>query len=76
MTILELQAKRDALVAQMNAPKELRFQGRGVVNRDASDIQKAIELIDREISAAQIAAGGSTTARRPRLVQVTTSDGY
>ena len=70
-TLTDLQAQRDTLVRRITSLTTRVSFGDRTVEYDLSQAEKALQLLDREITAARGAAGGAT-----RVLRLTGRSGY
>jgi len=53
LTLEQLQAQRDELIADMSKPSRIEFSDRGVTNRPQGELDAALQRIDAEIAKLQ-----------------------
>jgi hypothetical protein len=74
MTLQELEAQREALLAALSAPDSVTFGDRSMRHRSPEQIRTALQQVDAEIAKAKAAA--DTTAPRSRVIRVHTGKGF
>lgn len=74
MTLLELEAQREALLAALSAPDSVSFGDRSMRHRSPEQIRTALQQVDTEIAKAKAAA--DSTAPRSRVIRVYTEKGF
>ncbi len=53
LTVEQLQAQRDEIVAQMSAPQQVAFKGRSETLRPQAELEAALRRVDAEIARLQ-----------------------
>jgi hypothetical protein len=74
MTLQELEAQREALLAALSAPDSVSFGDRSLRHRSPEQIRAALQQLDAEI--AKVKAAESTAAPRSRVIRVYTEKGF
>ncbi len=74
MTLPELEAQREALLAALSAPDSVSFGDRSMRQRSPEQIRTALQQVDAEIAKAKAAA--DSTAPRSRVIRVHTEKGF
>ena len=74
MTLQELEAQREALLAELSAPDSVTFGDRSMRHRSPEQIRTALQQVDAEIARAKAAA--NTAAPRSRVIRVYTEKGF
>ena len=74
MTLQELEAQREALLAELSAPDSVTFGDRSMRHRSPEQIRTALQQVDAEIAKAKAAA--DTAAPRTRVIRVHTGKGF
>ena len=74
MTLPELEAQREALLAALSAPDSVSFGDRSMRQRNPEQIRTALQQVDVEIAKAKAAA--DTAAPRSRVVRIYTEKGF
>ena len=74
MTLQELEAQREALLAALSAPDSVTFGDRSMRHRSPEQIRTALQQVDAEIAKAKAAA--DTTSRNPRVIRTYTGKGF
>ncbi len=74
MTLEELEAQREALLAALSAPDSVTFGDRSMRHRSPEQIRTALQQVDAEIAKAKVAA--DTTAPRSRVIRTYTGKGF
>jgi hypothetical protein len=74
MTLPELEAQREALLAELSAPDSVTFGDRSMRNRSPEQTRTALQLVDQEIAKAKAAA--DPAAPRTRVIRVHTGKGF
>lgn len=74
MTLQELEAQREALLAALSAPDSVSFGDRSMRHRSPEQIRTALQQVDAEIAKAK--AAESATAARPRVIRTYTGKGF
>ncbi|MCC6363011.1 MAG: hypothetical protein IT165_05770 [Bryobacterales bacterium] len=74
MTLQELEAQREALLAELSAPDSVTFGDRSMKNRSPEQTRTALQLVDQEIAKAKAAA--NTTTPRSRIIRTYTEKGF
>ena len=74
MTLPELEAQREALLAALSAPDSVSFGDRSMRQRSPEQIRTALQQVDAEIAKAKAAA--DSTAPRSRVIRVYTKKGF
>lgn len=74
MTLQELEAKREALLAELSAPDSVTFGDRSMKNRSPEQTRTALQLVDQEIAKAKAAADPASP--RTRVIRVHTGKGF
>lgn len=68
MTLAELQAQRERILAEMGAP-DLQFEARGVKRRPQPELDAALAKIDSEIARLQSSAPRQFTIHNSRELE-------
>jgi hypothetical protein len=74
MTLQELEAQREALLAALSAPDSVSFGDRSMRHRSPEQIRTALQQVDAEI--AKVKAADSETSPRPRVIRTYTEKGF
>lgn len=74
MTLPELEAQREALLAELSAPDSVTFGDRSMRHRSPEQIRTALQQVDAEISKAKAAA--DPAAMRTRVIRAHTGKGF
>ena len=74
MTLAELEAQREALLAALSAPDSVSFGDRSMRHRSPEQIRAALQQVDVEISKAK--AAEDSTVPRSRVLRVYTEKGF
>ena len=74
MTLQELEAQREALLAELSAPDSVTFGDRSMKNRSPEQTRTALQLVDQEIAKAKAAA--NTVTPRSRIIRTHTEKGF
>jgi 5-enolpyruvylshikimate-3-phosphate synthase len=74
MTLQELEAQREALLAALSAPDSVTFGDRSMRHRSPEQIRTALQQLDAEIAKAKATA--DTTAPRSRVIRTHTAKGF
>jgi 5-enolpyruvylshikimate-3-phosphate synthase len=74
MTLQELEAQREALLAALSAPDSVTFGDRSMRQRSPEQIRTALQQLDAEIAKAKATA--DTTAPRSRVIRTYTGKGF
>jgi hypothetical protein len=74
MTLQELEAQREALLAALSAPDSVSFGDRSMRYRSPEQIRAALQQVDAEIAKAKAAADRSTA--RARVIRTYTTKGF
>lgn len=74
MTLPELEAQREALLAALSAPDSVSFGDRSMRHRSPEQIRTALQQVDAEIAKAKAAA--DIAAPRSRVIRVYTGKGF
>ena len=73
MTLLELEAQRETLLAALSAPDSVSFGDRSMRQRSPEQIRTALQQVDVEIAKAKAAA---VATPRSRVIRVYTEKGF
>ena len=73
MTLPELEAQREALLAALSAPDSVSFGDRSMRQRSPEQIRTALQQVDVEIAKAKAAA---VATPRSRVIRVYTEKGF
>ena len=73
MTLVELEAQREALLAALSAPDSVSFGDRSMRQRSPEQIRTALQQVDMEIAKAKAAA---VATPRSRVIRVYTEKGF
>ena len=73
MTLPELEAQREALLAALSAPDSVSFGDRSMWQRSPEQIRAALQQVDLEIAKAKAAA---VATPRSRVIRVYTEKGF
>jgi hypothetical protein len=73
MTLVELEAQREALLAALSAPDSVSFGDRSMRQRSPEQIRTALQQVDLEIAKAKAAA---VATPRSRVIRVYTEKGF
>ena len=73
MTLVELEAQREALLAALSAPDSVSFGDRSMRQRSPEQIRTALQQVDTEIAKAKAAA---VATPRSRVIRVYTEKGF
>ena len=74
MTLQELEAQREALLAALSAPDSVTFGDRSMRHRSPEQIRTALQQVDAEIAKAKAAA--DTATPRSRVIRTYTGKGF
>ena len=74
MTLPELEAQREALLAALSAPDSISFGDRSMRQRSPEQIRTALQQVDAEIAKAKAATG--STSPRSRVIRIYTEKGF
>jgi 5-enolpyruvylshikimate-3-phosphate synthase len=74
MTLQELEAQREALLAALSAPDSVTFGDRSMRHRSPEQIRTALQQLDAEIT--KVKAAESATATRSRVIRTYTGKGF
>lgn len=74
MTLPELEAQREALLAALSAPDSVSFGDRSMRQRSPEQIRTALQQVDAEI--AKVKAATDSTAPRSRVIRLYTEKGF
>ena len=74
MTLAELEAQREALLAALSAPDSVSFGDRSMRHRSPEQIRAALQQVDVEIAKAK--AAEDSTVPRSRVLRVYTEKGF
>jgi hypothetical protein len=74
MTLVELEAQREALLAALSAPDSVSFGDRSMRHRTPEQIRAALQQLDAEIAKTKAAADSTTP--RPRVIRIYTEKGF
>jgi hypothetical protein len=74
MTLPELEAQREALLAALSAPDSVSFGDRSMRHRSPEQIRTALQQVDAEIAKAK--AAEDSAAPRSRVIRVHTGKGF
>ena len=73
MTLPELEAQREALLAALSAPDSVSFGDRSMRQRSPEQIRTALQQVDVEIAKARAAA---VATPRSRVIRIYTEKGF
>lgn len=73
MTLVELEAQREALLAALSAPDSVSFGDRSMRQRSPEQIRTALQQVDMEIAKAKAAA---VATPRSRVIRLYTEKGF
>jgi 5-enolpyruvylshikimate-3-phosphate synthase len=74
MTLAELEAQREALLAALSAPDSVTFGDRSMRHRSPEQIRTALQQVDAEI--AKMKAADSAASTPTRVIRTYTSKGF
>jgi 5-enolpyruvylshikimate-3-phosphate synthase len=74
MTLAELEAQREALLAALSAPDLVTFGDRSMRHRSPEQIRTALQQVDAEIAKMKAADSAATTPAR--VIRTYTSKGF
>ena len=74
MTLAELEAQREALLAALSAPDSVTFGDRSMRQRSPEQIRTALQQVDTEI--AKMKAAESSVPAPSRVIRTYTSKGF